>query len=254
MEIALKTSSESVIESFWGRFTKLQLCQFARSHGFEVGKPRRNVYTPAETAHPLGTFFRELPACQAGSERGSRVRALFIAFYGDRNPRTCLCCSLYFTSRYSVNHEHLAYPFFQCVSLRHMADGACANCVWKGVAGGCSWKMFNRLIAYDHADGSVDYERCFQGFGSQNLQPGYVALVHGKEALDMTSAPRLLRGWPGPTLNVSQERIRIESAHLNGGSPRTALREQNADEDLISICDDDEDLVSICGGDDAGNG
>jgi hypothetical protein len=123
--------------------------------GFARGDKARTVFIPAEHAHPHGYFFHVL------AERPSRLRALFVAFYGKRNPRARAHCINSYTRTVTSAREHVLFPFHECISLSWYASSCCANCIWHEDAT-CSWSQWRDYLL--EAPSTASEESVLTGF------------------------------------------------------------------------------------------
>lgn len=148
----------------------------------------RQVLIPAELAHPSGWFFYKLsrPEC---------IKALFISFCGQRNPRMCTSCIQTYSCTLTSVKEHVLFPFHECISLPNATDGSCSNCVWNGSqAVDCEWRAFPgyRLKAKDKGVMTSP-------FAGKNWDQ---SVPDGKEPefeyMNLRDAPRLLCDVPNP--------------------------------------------------------
>jgi hypothetical protein len=154
------------------------------------------VYIPAELAHPRGWFF------QALFVRPERVKALFVAFYGQVNPRLYSHCIRSFTSTVNCVREHVLFPFHNCISLPGRWSGDCANCLWSAHAD-CSWRFYPGYQLQAGDNGCIDVP--FQG---RNWTPS----SQGQQAanyLDSRVAPRLSRIYHEVVHQPREERAEI---------------------------------------------
>ncbi|KAH6974118.1 hypothetical protein BKA56DRAFT_619066 [Ilyonectria sp. MPI-CAGE-AT-0026] len=99
----------------------------------------RSVYVPAELAHYRGYLVASIMGNTASAT------ALFVMFYGLRNPRMCECCARKYATTTTESGEHVLGPFADCVSYSKALGGSCANCIWEGHQD-CTWKFLNRYL------------------------------------------------------------------------------------------------------------
>lgn len=190
-------------ETFRSSLGSLEMRAEAVLKVVELSGPRRQVYIPAEHAHPQGSFFVNLGV------RRERICSLFVSFYGARNPRLCTSCIGTYTRTVTGAREHVLAPYSECVSFPGFSKGTCSNCLWHGYSD-CSWRFFPGY----QVSQSVHFLEDVALAGSESVevlgQSGSKDLKNPPEVLSQATAPRILnmRKWFKSTPEHRQQVLR----------------------------------------------
>lgn len=144
------------------------------------------VFIPAELAHPNGVFLGQMIA------RPERFKSLFIAFFGQRNPRHCSNCSKTFRCTTTAIGEHVMFPTHECRSIPGFHSGICANCLYSNRLD-CEWLSFPGYQMSRKDRGSID----LPFLGKDSSSASCKDFLASDEFLDHRNAPRLTCLWPG---------------------------------------------------------
>lgn len=133
---------------------KSEIAEQKKRKGFGVDiRPRNRVVVPRCLGLRYGSLMQQLV-----SQPKQKVKALFIAFLGIRNPVSCRHC-VFRAGNQGCEHEPDGrrkgqgrkaaervfkpdpYPFDECVSIRGRWSDCCANCFWSVQAVLCDYQI-----------------------------------------------------------------------------------------------------------------
>ncbi|KAF5011226.1 hypothetical protein FDECE_2625 [Fusarium decemcellulare] len=115
-------------------------------------------------------------------KRPEKRGALFVAFYGRRNPIDCTTCTELFMTTIDDCKDHIRSPFWACVSLKGFAGGRCVNCLWRN----------------DQGSHCCEFRGRQERLADNSLLEASPFLLAGSKASTWVSDPALIPRTPDP--------------------------------------------------------